>query len=613
MQDQFQGRRFIIQIIFVFAAIFLIGKAAQLQLFDSSYQKAASSYVVQELNIYPSRGLIFDRDSNLLVNNEAMYDLMVTYNQVSPDMDTAKFCDLLGISKQAFLKNLNKDFRSNKYSPFKPFVFLSKISSETYAKFQESLYEFPGFYAELRNVRGYEYNSGAHVLGYTGEVSPLKLEQDKYYRRGDYIGISGLELAYEKELRGRRGVQYLLRNNLGRVVGPYENGRRDTAAVSGYDLYSTLDIELQRYGEKLLQNKRGAIIAIEPATGEILAMVSAPSYNPNLLRIGRERGEAFAKLSQDEAKPLFNRALSAQYPPGSIFKPVVALIAMQEEVSSPFRTIGCRGGYYYKSLHVGCHGHPTATSVSMAIQHSCNAYFCQVFRDIVDKNGFSRANIGLDTFNSHLYSFGLGRRLESDIPNQLPGNVPTSEYYTKLYKGNSWASPYIISLGIGQGELLMTPLQMANMTATIANRGFYYPPHLAKFFKHNNEIMPIPENLRTKNSTKINREYFSYVVDGMEDVVKAGTARIAQIPDVSVCGKTGTAENPHGEDHSVFVAFAPKENPKIAIAVFVENASWGGTYAAPIASLMIEQYLKGEVSDSRKYLEKRMFDAVILP
>jgi penicillin-binding protein 2 len=607
MQDQFQGRKYVIQGIFIVSAVILLLKCIQLQLIDTSLRDQATANVIQKINLYPSRGLIYDRDTSLLVYNMAIYDLMVTYNEVK-DIDTTKFCKLLGITKETFVKNLEKDFKNdNQFTKTKPFVFLKKISTETYARFQESLYEFPGFYVQLRNVRGYNFNSGSHVLGYIGEVDKELLERKAYYQRGDYIGITGLELAYEEYLRGVRGVEYLLRDNLGRIVGRYENGNRDTASFSGKDLITSLDIDLQLYGEKLLQNKRGGIVAIEPATGEILAMVSMPSYDPNLLTINRNRGEEYMKLARDTLKPLFNRAIGAQYPPGSIFKPVMGLIALQEGVTEPFRAIGCRGGYIYKSLRVDCHGHPTAGSVRQAIQHSCNAYFCQIFRDVVDKNGFSKASMGLDIWVNHLYDFGLGKKLGSDVPNELTGNVPTSAYYDKIYRKGTWVSPYIVSLGIGQGELLITPLQMANISVIIANRGYYYPPHLLKAFR--DDTTQIPYHLRTPRYTRIDTSHYRHVVNGMEDVVTGGTARIAQIPGIAVCGKTGTAENPHGEDHSVFIAFAPKENPKIAIAVFVENGGFGARYAAPISSLMIEKYLNGKISTERQYLEDKMVEA----
>lgn len=606
MQDNFQDRKYLIQGMFILCAIILLGKAIQLQLVDTTYQEKASANVVQREKNYASRGLIFDRNGRLMVNNNGIYDLKVTFNQVK-DIDTTKFCKLLNISKATFLKNLNKNWRDKRYSRVKPFVFLKKISPRTYAKFQESMYEFPGFFAELRNVRGYSYGVGAHVLGYIGEVNQRQVDAYEYYERGDYIGVSGIELSYEEQLRGRRGIRYILKDNLGRTQGSFQNGERDERAVSGKDLMTSIDLSLQIYGEQLLQNKRGSVVAIEPSTGEILSMISSPGYNPNMLTINRDRGEAYARLEQDSTKPLFNRALGAQYPPGSIFKPVMSLVALQEKVITPDKSVGCSGGYVYKGLRVGCHGHAAVTSVSKGIQHSCNAYFCQVFREVIDKNGFSKADKGLDTLVMHLDAFGLGRKLGVDLPNELTGNVPTSAYYDKLYRKGAWKSPTIISLGIGQGELLVTPLQMANFTAIIANRGSYYTPHIAKKFR--GDTTQIPLKYRTKRNTLIEPRHFIPVVNGMEDVTLAGTARIAQIEGIQVCGKTGTAENPHGEDHSVFVAFAPKNNPKIAIAVFVENGGYGSRYAAPIASLMMERYLKGKIAENRKYLEKRMFEA----
>lgn len=606
MQDHYQDRRFIIQGLFIAGAVLLLLKAIQIQLIDISYGQKASDNVVQKMNVYASRGLVYDRNGKLLVNNNAIYDLKVTYNQVK-DIDTSKLCELLKISRATFLKNLNKDWRDKRYAPWKPFVFLKKISPKTYARFQESMYEFPGFFVELRNIRGYSYSTGAHVLGYIGEVNQRQIDNSNYYKRGDYIGISGIELAYEKQLRGQRGIRYVLKDNLGRVEGGYQGGKHDSMAISGKDLISSLDVDLQLYGEQLMQNKRGSIVAIEPATGEILTLVSAPTYNPNLLTIGRNRGEAYTKLLQDSTKPLFNRALRAQYPPGSIFKPIMSLVAMQEGVIDANKAVGCGGAYVYKGLRVGCHGHPGATNVARGIQYSCNAYFCQVFREVIDKNGFLKADTGLDTLVMHLDAFGLGKKLGVDLPHEVSGNVPTSAYYDKLYRKGAWKSPTIISLGIGQGELLVTPLQMANFTAIIANRGYYYTPHLSKEFR--GDTTKIPLQYRTKHYTLVEPVHFEPVVDGMEDVVLAGTARVAQIPGIAVCGKTGTAENPHGDDHSVFVAFAPKHNPKIAIAVFVENGRFGSTHAAPIASLMIEKYINRDISEARKYLEKRMLES----
>jgi penicillin-binding protein 2 len=613
MQDNFQNRRFIIQGIFIFAAVILLIKCFQIQVLSDKYRGEAGNSAMKRETIYASRGSIYDRDGKLLVNNNATYDLLVTYNEVAKaNIDTMKLCNLLNISKEQFVKNIEKNWRSGQFNKHKPYIFLRTISPEMYAKLQESLYEFPGFYVELRNIRGYSFPSGAHVLGYIGEVNQKQLEKDKakYYRPGDYIGISGIELAYEKQLRGKRGVKYVLRDKLGIPKGSYQNGSRDTAAVAGLDLISTLDLDLQQYGEALMQNKRGSIVAIEPSTGEILAFISAPSYDPNLLTINRDRGKEYMRLAKDKTKPLFNRAISAQYPPGSIYKPVMALVAMQEGVITEDKGVRCGGAYVYKRLRIGCHGHAATSSVSKGIQHSCNAYFCQIFRETIEKDGFKEVETGLDTLAQHLKSFGMGKRLGIDLPNELTGNVPTPEYYNKIYKKGGWKAPSIISLGIGQGEFLVTPLQMANLTSAIANRGWYYTPHLARQFK--SDTTRIPLKYRTKNYTKVDRRHFFPVVQGMHDVTLAGTARVAQIDGISVCGKTGTAENPHGPDHSVFIAFAPRSNPKIAIAVFVENGRYGSTHAAPIASLMIEQYLNGKIAEKRIYLEERMFNSNLL-
>lgn len=606
-QDTYQSRRYIIQGIFIAIAVILLLKCLQIQVISAS-ERAKNSGVKKE-RIYASRGTILDRNGELLVNNNAIYDLWVTYNQVeNANIDTMKLCNLLNITVEQFEKKLNKNWKSRHYRKYKPFVFLRTISPEMYARFQESLYEFPGFFVQLRNVRGYSYSVGAHVLGYIGEVNQKQIDNSKYYESGDYIGISGIELSYEKALRGQRGSSYLLKDKFGITRGRYKNGERDTTALSGLDLVSSLDVLLQEYGEKLMKNKRGSIVAIEPSTGEILALVSSPTYDPNLLTINRNRGNEYVKLLKDRTRPLFNRAISAQYPPGSIFKPILSLIAMQEGVITPSRGVSCRGAYVYRGLRVGCHGHAPVNSVSRAIQYSCNAYFCQIFRETIDKNGFSKVDRGLDTLVEHLYAFGMGKRLGIDLPHEKSGNVPTTAYYNKLYREGAWKSPTIISVGIGQGELLVTPLQMANLTAIIANRGWFYTPHLTKEFK--NDTTLIPYQYRVKNHTMVEPRHFTSVVQGMHDVVLAGTARIAQIPGIDVCGKTGTAENPHGEDHSVFIAFAPKDNPTIAIAVFVENGGYGGRHAAPIASLMIEQYLNGEIK--REALEKKMLNSNLL-
>lgn len=610
MKDIYQPRSTNIKILFVFAALVLLVKIAQIQIFDTTYEKRAKATTVENYILYPSRGLIYDRKGELLINNNPMYDLRVTYNQLDPNMDTLKMCSLLDIDKEEFRSRINKNFRDVRYSKRVPFTFLSKISSTTYARLQEHLHEFPGFSTQLRNVRSYPHQTAPHVLGYLNEVSQKQIDESNgVYQKFDYIGASGLELAYENELRGEKGIQNVLKDNLGREVGPYLNGLQDKPAISGTDIYTTLDIDLQDYGEELMQNKTGSIVAIEPSTGEILAMISTPSYDPNILTINRDRGQAFSQLLQDTLKPFFDRSVMAQYPPGSIFKALVALVAMQEGLLKPTRGINCNAGYYYNGRRFGCHDHSFSYDVAKALEHSCNAYFFTVMREIIDKEGFNNPHAGLDVFVEYLNAFGLGKPLNVDIPNEVSGNIPNSAYYDYLYPRNkgSWKSPTIMSIGIGQGEIQLTTLQMANLAAIIANRGYYYPPHLIKEFS--NPDFLIPEIYKTKKQTPVDYVHFTPVIDGMHQAIDFGTGKMAQIPGIEVCGKTGTSQNPHGEDHSVFFAFAPKENPKIAIAVYVEKGGWGSSYGAPIAGLMIEQYLRDSISPTKAWIVDRILNA----
>lgn len=601
-----------IQTVLLCCAAALLLKAAQLQLFDSSLRERADATTIDKITAYPSRGLVFDRKGKLIVNNNAMYDLMVTYNQINAKMDTAKFCKLLNITKEDFKLNLTKDWSKGKFSRSVPFVFLKKISIETYARLQESLYEFPGFTVQVRNIRGYPYNVGAHLLGFINEVDPNDIEKEKnIYVPGDYIGAAGVESKYEKFLRGKKGAGYLLKDNLGRTVGKYKEGQQDTSAVSGSDMVSSIDVDMQAYGELLMQNKTGSVVAIEPKTGEILCMISAPTYDPNLLTMTQDRGAIFSKLLTDPLKPFFDRTVMAKYPPGSIFKTVVTLAGLQEGTLNPDRGQGCHGGYFYAGRLYKCHSHGAVTDVVSALGYSCNSYYFTEFRNIIDKYGFSNPQKGLDVFDKYCYEMGLGDTLGIDYPNENPGNIPTSAYYDKIYpkRLGGWRSPTIMSVGIGQGELQLTTLQMANLAALIANRGYWYPPHLAKEFR---DKTPIPEQYRKKRIVHVEPRYFDLVREGMAQCVIRGTARSCAIPDIAVCGKTGTSQNPHGDDHSVFFAFAPKDNPKIAIAVFVENAGWGASYAAPIASLMIEKYLRGSILPERKHMEERMINANLI-
>jgi penicillin-binding protein 2 len=609
--DNYQNRRLHIQILMAIALLLLVGKAAHLQLLDNEIRQQANAVAIEKYTQYPSRGLIFDRNDSLLVTNMPMYDLLVTYNQVNPGMDTLKFCDLLGIDREEFEERLNKNWRSGRFSKSVPFTFLSKIASEEFLLFQESLYQFPGFEVQFRNAREYPVRTGAHLLGYISEVQTKDIEAEpETYALGDYIGASGIELAYEKELRGKKGARYVLKDNQGNEVGPYKEGTEDIPPESGLDIKLGIDIKLQAYAEKLLQNKRGAVVAIEPATGEVLAMVTAPSYDPQDFTIHNdERGTVHRSLMTDEQKPLFNRSIMAMYPPGSLFKPFVALIAQQEGVLNPDRTIPCSGAYFFKGQRLlGCHGHPTCFDVSSAIQHSCNNYFVTVYRETIDQFGQTSPAAGLDTFNTYLKRFGMGQKLGLDFPGEKAGFYPTADFFSNVvYKNEiAWYSIWLRSLGIGQGELLATNLQLANMAAILANRGWYYPPHLLKEYRYN--VKPIDTKYQTKIETGIRPEFFEPVIDGMERVVTSGTARLAYISDIPVCGKTGTAENA-GEDHSIFFAFAPKENPKIAIVTYVENAGFGGSVAAPIASLLIEKYIKGEIrGPQRQYLEKMILE-----
>lgn len=613
-----RDRQQVIQFVFAIAAALLVGKAMWLQLLDPTYRgENANGAAIQEYTIYPARGVLYDRNDSLLIYNTPVYDVMVTYNQINwHDFDTTRFCELLDITKDEFKHNIEKRWEEKRYSKAIPFPFLSKISPEVCVKFQESMYEFPGFVVQLRHARGYPHHNAAHVLGYIREVNPNEIAKNpKLYELGDYIGASGIEKFYEKELSGTKGTRLALKDNLGRDVGDYEDGNKNTAPQSGADIVTSLSLDLQKYGEQLMQNKIGSIVAIDPKTGEVLAMISSPTYDPNALTLNQGRGEIYRDLLKDPNNIFLDRSVQAMYPPGSLFKPIVALIAMQEGVLNPDRTIGCAMGYYGGGLRTACHSHPTCTNVAMAIQHSCNAYFVTVYRDMLDKYGFYNPQRGLDTFGRFLEKMGLGHRLGIDFPNEKAGFYPSAKYYNGVFErqqaGQKWNSNWVRSVGIGQGEMLLTPLQMANLGAMIANRGYYITPHLIKGY-YKNPKKKIDERYQEKHFSGVDRAYFEPVVAGMRAAVTSGTAHVANLPDIPICGKTGTAENPHGKDHSIFYGFAPMDNPRIAIAVYVENAGFGATYAVPIASLMIEKYLTKEVRPDRKFLEERMLKANLL-
>jgi len=596
MHNNYSDRKYVMNTMFIVVGIIFLMRLFFIQVIDGKYKLSADNNVLRYVTEYPLRGLIYDRHGELLVYNEASYDLMVIPRQVTA-FDTVEFCRMLSIDIESFESKFE---RARKYSRFKPSVFEKQISKETYASFQEKLFRFPGFYVQARTLRQYPRPIAAQVLGYIGEVNQSMIDEDPYYRSGDYIGISGIERSYEEVLRGKKGLKIKLVDVHNRIKGSYKDGLYDSLPVPGKNLFTTLDAELQAYGELLMSNKKGGIVAIEPATGEILALISTPAYDPNLL-VGRVRSRNYGMLFQDPDKPLFNRALMAQYPPGSTFKMINALIALNEGVVSANSRIGCASGYHFGGLTVRCHPHPAPTDVVSSIQYSCNAYYCSVFRSIIDNKKYKNVRTGFNVWRSYLESFGLGIRLDTDLPSVGRGNVPTAEYYDRYHGVNRWRSISIISLAIGQGELGITPLQMANITAAIANKGYYITPHIVR-------AIDKPENIQQKytykNYTKVAPQHFIPTIEGMFQVVEAGTARGARIDSVVVCGKTGTVQNPHGKNHSTFVAFAPKDEPKIAICVFVENSGYGSTWAAPIASLMMEKYLKREVK--RKELEDRM-------
>ncbi len=603
MKDAYKKRKIVVVIIILFASFVLLTRLFIIQVATSTYRVSAENNVLRYVTQYPARGLIYDRNGKVMVYNQAAYDLMVVPAQTSKDIDTAEFCNLLGITPEYFRERMNA---AVSYSRRVPSEFLKQISNETYARFQEKLFMYPGFYVQPRTLRKYSKPVAAHVLGYVSEVDESTIKKDPYYKAGDYIGKLGIEESYEKYLRGKRGVKIYLVDVFSRIKGEYADGRMDTVAVQGSDITSTIDLDLQEYGEKLMQNKKGSIVAIEPKTGEVLSLVSSPAYDPGLL-VGRIRSDNYMKLLGDTTmQPLFNRALMARYPPGSTFKPVNGLIALQEKVIRPSTEFSCNNGY----LFVSCHSHRSPLDLEDAIMISCNAYFCQAYRRIMENPQYASVSEAFDKWRSYLDEFGFGRVLGTDFVNELPGFIPTTDYYDKYYGKNRWKALNIISMAIGQGEILVTPLQMANLTAAIANRGYYYIPHVVKAIGKGGAI---DRKYTTKHFIDIDSTYFEDVIEGMYGAVNGDdekTAGSAALKDIIVCGKTGTAQNPHGKDHSVFIAFAPKDNPRIAVMVVVENAGFGSTYAAPIASLMIEKYLKGSVSN--KYREQSMMNLNLL-
>lgn len=584
-----------------------------LQILSDKYKRYADSNAFLNKIQYPSRGAIYDRNGKLLVFNQPAYDVTFVPREVE-NLDTLDFCRSLGITEEQFLQRMAdvRDRRKNPgYSKYTPQVFMTQLSAEECGIFQEKLFKFPGFSIQRRTIRQYSYNSAGHVLGDIGEVSMSDIEKDDYYIRGDYIGKQGIERSYEKYLRGEKGVEVLLRDAHGRIQGHYMDGKLDRPSVPGKNLKLGIDIDLQMLGERLMQNKIGAIVAIEPKTGEILCMVSSPNFDPHMM-IGRQRGKNHLLLEKDRQKPLLNRAIMGTYPPGSTFKTTQGLIFLQEGIIQEETSFPCSHGFSYRGLKVGCHGHASPLPLIPAIATSCNAYFCWgLYRMIGDRKYGSPQN-ALTVWKDYMVSQGFGYKLGVDLPGELRGFIPNAQYYDRAYRG-SWNGLTIISIAIGQGEVLATPLQIANLGATIANRGHFITPHVVKEVE-DNSLDSLYTEVRT---TGISREYYEDIVEGMRAAVTgstgSGTCRLvgALLPGVEACGKTGTAQNPHGKDHSVFMGFAPKDDPKIAIVVYVENGGWGATYGVPIGALMMDQYLHGKLSPQNEALAEDFSNRVI--
>ncbi len=603
--DTLARRRYVIGSIILLIGIVFIVKLFRLQVLDTTYKQSATNNVVRQIVQYPSRGLIYDRNGELLVINKAAYDLLITPREVTK-FDTVTLCNILHITREELE---NEIAEAKKYSSYKPSIIVKQISPETYAYLQEQLYNYPGFYIQTRTLREYPRKIASHVLGYVGEVGERELQEDDYYKKGDYTGINGIEKAYEEELRGTKGVKYYLVDVHNRVKGSYKEGKDNELPVLGKNITATIDSDLQEYAELLLKNKKGSVVAIEPSTGEVLALVSSPNYDPNLL-VGRERGNNYADLLSDSSLPMYNRAIMSHYPPGSTFKMINGLIALNEQVISPYTQFKCEHGYHVGSFTQRCH-HDYSFRLTGSIAQSCNAYYCYVFRYIVEKPALGGVRNGYDRWRESVMSFGLGSKLGTDIVNESSGFVPTSDYYEEhVFKRSRWRALPIISLAIGQGELGVTPLQLANYASILANRGYYFTPHVVKGIEGQNQI---DSRFLEKHKTIIEDEHFEKVLDGMEGAMEAGgTAWRSKIPGIRMCGKTGSAQNPPYTAHSVFMAFAPRENPEIAISVYIENGGEGAYYAAPIASLIVEKYLKGEISGRRKNLEKDMLETELL-
>lgn len=568
-----------------------------LQLLSDDYRKSADSNAFLKKVEFPSRGVIRDRNGKLLVYNQPSYDIMVVMNETKGRLDTMDFCNTVGITKEYFIRRMSeiKDRGKNPgYSRFTQQLFLTQIDDKDFSVFQEKIFRFPGFYVQKRSIRQYQYPYAAHVLGDVAEVSPADIEEDDYYQPGDYIGKLGVERSYEKELRGEKGVQILLRDAHGRIQGKYQNGKFDHKPKAGRDLTLGIDINLQALGERMLEGKIGAIVALDPQTGQVLAMVSSPTYDPRNLE-GRKRSKYHRVLSKNVWKPLLNRAIMGQYPPGSTFKTSQGLTFLSEGIVNSRTVYPCHHGFSYRGLHVGCHSHASPVAIISAISTSCNSYFCWgLFQMMSNRKKYKNVQDAMNTWRDYMVSMGFGYKLGVDLPGEKRGLIPNAMYYDKAYKG-SWNGLTVISISIGQGEVNLTPLQIANLGATIANRGYYYTPHVVKEVKG----MPLDTAFTRRHYTRASRRSYDYIVAGMRSSVLGGTCKHLAGLSFPVCGKTGTAQN-RGQDHSVFMGFAPMDNPKIAIAVYVENGGFGADFAVPIAGVLFEQYINGKLSPARE-------------
>ena len=605
MKNNLSRRKYIIGGFIALLVVIYMVRLFNIQVADDRYKENALSNAFLRRVIYPARGLIYDRNGRLLVFNQPAYDVMLIPKDVGKNLDTLALCEALNLTPEQLKEKwaeMKDPHKNPGYSAYTPQKLISHLSQEDYGRLQEKLYLFPGFFVQKRTIREYNSPAASNILGNIREVNANDIDKSDYYRAGDYTGDLGVERSYEEALRGKKGVEILMKDALGRIKGKYEGGIHDEAPESGKNLTLSIDMDLQEYGERLMAGKIGAIVAIEPETGEVLCLVTSPNYDPRLL-VGKDRGKNYATLWRDPQKPLFDRAIQAAYPPGSTFKPTQGLIFLQEGVVTTSTMYPCHRGYV-NGLRVGCHGHASPIALKPALQTSCNAYFCWGFKNMIDKKG-TTASKQFEKWKDYMVEMGYGYKLGLDLPGESRGYIPNSETYSKSFRGANWSANTIISVSIGQGEILATPLQIANLGATIANRGYFRTPHVVK----NVEGEKLDPKYLEKHQPHIKKEYYEVVAEGMRMAVTGGTCRTANLPDIEVAGKTGTAQNPHGRDHSVFMGFAPYKNPKIAVAVYVENAGFGATYGVPIGSLIIEKYLKGEIAPSRKHIEERMLNS----